>query len=77
MNAQEYKEMDIEELEAQLKEMRTRIVQQRFDVGSRQLKNYKKLGDTRKEIARIITIMRQKEEEPAKEEKDKDNNEVS
>ncbi len=75
MNAQEYKEMNLEELEAQLKEMRTQIVQQRFDVGSRQLKNYKKLGDTRKEIARIITIMQQKKEESAKEKKD-DSNEI-
>lgn len=70
MNAQEYREMNLEELEIQLKERRTQLVEQRFDVGSRQLKNYKKLNDTRKEIARIFTVMRQKEEESVKEEKD-------
>lgn len=70
MNAQEYREMNLEELEAQLKEERTQIVEQRFNIGSRQLKNYKKLSDTKKEIARILTVMRQKKEESVKGEKD-------
>ena len=64
MKAQEYKEMTIDELEDHLKEKRTELVTQRFEVGSRQLKNYNKIGQTRGEIARILTVMKQKGDEP-------------
>lgn len=63
MNEQEYKEMTIDELEERLKEKRTELVEQRFEVGSRQLKNYNKIGQTRREIARILTVMRQKKDD--------------
>ena len=63
MKAQEYKEMTMEELEDYLKEKRTELVTQRFEVGSRQLKNYNKIGQTRREIARILTVMKQKGDE--------------
>ncbi|MEA2007181.1 MAG: 50S ribosomal protein L29 [Patescibacteria group bacterium] len=59
MKALEYREMTIDELEDHLKEKRTELVTQRFEVGSRQLKNYNKVGETRREIARILTVMKQ------------------
>jgi len=61
MKAQDYREMTIGELEDHLKEKRTELVTQRFEVGSRQLKNYNKVGETRREIARILTVMKQKQ----------------
>lgn len=75
MKAQEYREMTIDELEDHLKEKRTELVTQRFEVGSRQLKNYNKVGETRREIARILTVIRQlqsgSEETVEKKEEDK------
>ena len=63
MKAQDYKEMTIDELEDHLKEKRTELVTQRFEVGSRQLKDYNKIGQTKREIARILTVMEQKGDE--------------
>ena len=63
MKAQEFKDMNMEELEEQLKEKRSQLAKLRFDVSSRQLKNYNQIGETRRDIARILTVRSQMNQE--------------
>lgn len=57
MNADELREQTEEQLEQLLKDKRAKLTQLRFDVSARQHKNHQEIKETKKEIARILTIM--------------------
>jgi len=57
----ELREMDDDELVTRLVEARTELFNFRFQHVTGQLDNYSRLGEVRKEIARINTLLRQRE----------------
>jgi large subunit ribosomal protein L29 len=61
----ELREMEPDELESRLAEARQELFNLRFQHVTGQLDNYSRLGDVRREIARVNTILREKEIEAA------------
>lgn len=61
MKASEIREKDILELEKELNELKSELFKLRFQLATNQLENPMKLKDVKKSIARIKTIMREKE----------------
>jgi large subunit ribosomal protein L29 len=61
----ELREMDPDELEGRLAEARQELFNLRFQHVTGQLDNYSRLGEVRREIARVNTILREKEIESA------------
>lgn len=59
MRAKEIREMNKNELEKLLDEKKAKAVQLRFDISSKQIKNNKEYRNTKKDIARITTILRE------------------
>jgi len=57
--------MDPEELELRLAESRSELLNLRFQVATGQLDNSARLGQVRRDIARILTVMREREIEEA------------
>ena len=57
----ELREMDDDELVTRLVEARTELFNLRFQHVTGQLDNYSRLGEVRKEIARINTLLRERE----------------
>ncbi|HYU64996.1 MAG TPA: 50S ribosomal protein L29 [Candidatus Paceibacterota bacterium] len=49
----------IDELAVKLKELRAKLLQIRFDLADKKLKNFNEFGAVKKDIARILTRMRQ------------------
>jgi large subunit ribosomal protein L29 len=64
----ELREMDDDELVTRLVEARQELFNFRFQHVTGQLDNYARLGEVRKEIARINTLLRQREIEAAERE---------
>lgn len=62
MKAKEVREMNKNELEKLLEEKMAVAVQLRFDISSKQLKNNREYRNTRKDIARIVTILKEQKE---------------
>lgn len=58
MKAKELKQKTKGELELMLKENREKIRSLRFDLASKKLKKTDELSKTKKEIARILTILK-------------------
>ena len=63
--AQELRDMDIDELETRLGEAKQELFNLRFQNVTGQLDNSSRLGDVRRDIARIRTVLRQHEIEAA------------
>ena len=61
MRATEFREMSASELEKALREQKEAYFKLRFQHSINQLDNPMKLGETKKEIARILTVLREKE----------------
>jgi len=59
MKPSEMRELSLEELERKLLDLKQEMFNLRFQHASGQLENPKKLGQTRKTIARAKTIIRQ------------------
>jgi large subunit ribosomal protein L29 len=59
--ATELKDLSVDEIERRLEETREELFNLRFQNATGQLDNYKRLGDLRKEVARIKTILRERE----------------
>lgn len=59
MRAKEIREMNKNELEKLLDEKKAKAVQLRFDISSKQIKNNKEYRNTKKDIARITTILKE------------------
>lgn len=57
----EIHDLPIDELQTKLAETKEELFNLRFQNATGQLDNYKRLGELRKDIARIKTILRQRE----------------
>jgi large subunit ribosomal protein L29 len=61
----ELRELDDEELETRLREAKEELFNLRFQHVTGQLDNYARLGQLKKEVARIMTLLREREIEAA------------
>jgi large subunit ribosomal protein L29 len=59
--AAELRDLPVPELEQRLDEVKEELFNLRFQNATGQLDNYKRLGDLKKDVARIRTILRQRE----------------
>ncbi len=60
MKTKEIREKSKEELEVILKNTRAKLTQARFDLNTRQLRDPSEIKKSRKDIARILTILHNK-----------------
>jgi large subunit ribosomal protein L29 len=60
MKAADLRELTAEELQAKLKEMEEELFNLKFQAASQQLDNTARLKDSRRDVARLKTIMREK-----------------
>ena len=60
MKAIEFRKMSAEELEAKLKELKSELFNLRIQHAINQLENPHKIADVKKDIARVMTILREK-----------------
>ena len=60
MKASDIRKMTAEELEAKLKELKSELFNLRFQHAINQLENPHKIADVKKDIARVMTILREK-----------------
>ncbi len=61
MKASKYFEMNDQELNEQLKELKSELFNLRFQMATGQLQNPVSIRETRRNIARVKTILRQRE----------------
>lgn len=61
MNAQELRELDVDELLDELAEAKEELFNLRFQMATNQLDNTARLGQVRRNIARILTVIREQE----------------
>ncbi len=61
MKAKEFREKTEEELLMLLQEKRAELTELRFKVSARQYKNYRRVREVKREIARILTILKNKQ----------------
>ena len=66
MKAAELRSMSVEALENKLKELKAELFNLRFQHAINQLDNPHKIVDVKKDIARVMTVLRQKEAEASK-----------
>lgn len=60
MKKKEIREKNKEELEKLLREKREYLQKLKLDLSLGKLKNYREISKTKKEVARILTILREK-----------------
>ena len=60
MNAKEIRQMTVEELNAKLKELKSELFNLRFQHAVNQLENPHKIADVKKDIARVMTVLCEK-----------------
>lgn len=60
-SAQELRELEDEELETRLGEYRRELFNLRFQLATGQLDNIARVNDVRKDVARILTLLRDRE----------------
>ena len=60
MKAKEFREMSGDELNAKLKELKNELFNLRFQHAINQLDNPHKIVDVKKDIARVMTILQEK-----------------
>ena len=61
MKASELRELTIEELRTKLTELKTELFNLRFQLAVNQLENSNRIGAVKKDIARVSTVIRQRE----------------
>ena len=61
MKAAEIREMSSEELQTKLTELKEELFNLRFQLAVNQLENSSRIGAVKKDIARVSTILRQRE----------------
>ena len=57
----EIRDLPVDELQTKLAEVKEELFNMRFQNATGQLDNYKRLGELRRDVARIKTILRQRE----------------
>ena len=60
MKAKEIRELTSEQLEAKLKELKEELFNLRFQLAINQLDNPHKMVEVKKDIARVMTVLNQK-----------------
>jgi large subunit ribosomal protein L29 len=68
MKAEQYREISIEELVDMQDELRRKLFEMRSQSVTETLENSKSICNTRREIARILTVIREKENKQLKKE---------
>ena len=66
MKAKELRDLTVAELEAKFKELKSELFHLRFQHAINQLDNPHKIADVKKDIALVMTVLRQKEAEASK-----------
>ena len=61
MKASDLKELTVEELQTKLTELKEELFNLRFQLAVNQLENSNRIGAVKKDIARVSTILRQRE----------------
>jgi large subunit ribosomal protein L29 len=61
MKTTEIKDMNIEQLKKLVDEKRTQVIKLKFDISSKQLKNHRQYRVIKKDIAKILTILKEKQ----------------
>ena len=61
MKASEYREMTTEQLNEKVAELKKQLFTLRFQLATGQLQNPMQIAETRRDIARVKTVLRQKE----------------
>ena len=61
MKASELRELSVEELQRKLTELKEELFNLRFQLAVNQLENSSRIGAVKKDIARVSTILRQRE----------------
>ena len=59
MKIQEIRDMNIEQLKKLVAEKRTQAVKLKFDISARQLKNHRQYRAVKKDIAQVLTIIKE------------------
>ena len=60
MKAKELREMNVEQLETKLADLKRELFNLRFQHAINQLDNPHKIGDVKHDIARVMTVLREK-----------------
>ena len=61
MKASELRELTVEELQRKLTELKAELFNLRFQLAVNQLENSNRIGAVKKDIARVSTVIRQRE----------------
>ncbi|HUV41291.1 MAG TPA: 50S ribosomal protein L29 [Sedimentisphaerales bacterium] len=61
MKAQQYREMSTDELQSTLEELQRHLFDLRAQAATEKLENCRSVANTRRDVARIKTIMRQRQ----------------
>ena len=61
MSAEDLRSMSVDELQEKLAEAKEELFNLRFQLATSQLDNTARLGNVRKQIARILSVIRQRE----------------
>ena len=61
MKAAELQELTVEELQTKLTELKEELFNLRFQLAVNQLENSNRIGAVKKDIARVSTVLRQRE----------------
>ena len=61
MKASELKDLSVEELQTKLTELKEELFNLRFQLAVNQLENSNRIGAVKKDIARVSTVIRQRE----------------
>ena len=61
MKASELKDLSVEELQTKLTELKEELFNLRFQLAVNQLDNSNRIGAVKKDIARVSTVIRQRE----------------
>ena len=61
MKASELRELSVEELQTKLTELKTELFNLRFQLAVNQLENSNRIGAVKKDIARVSTVIRQRQ----------------
>jgi len=62
MKIAEIRDMNIEQLKKLVDEKRTQAIKLKFDISARQLKNHRQYRAIKKDIAKALTILKEKSE---------------
>ena len=61
MKASEIRDLPVDEIHQRLKDTKEELFNLRFQNATGQLDNYKRLGELRRDVARIKTVLRERE----------------